>query len=469
MPSTILFSSTVFMTQPGTIIVQAYDTTTKGTYLHRSLDNGLTWTRSESLPPLEKISFTSLLDVWGVGSERTGIGDAHRDVMAHSTDGGMSWTRLPHETIGGGGGGLTAIDFVDAMNGIAVGRSGRILRTTDGGTTWRHEYINYEDARGSGLRAVGFGRIGRAFVVGQAGPIFAHTGKLTLAPPTFLARTGADGINNVRVEWNAIEGATHYRLQVASESVDDWYYDWSIFERSFVDTILTQTHLVLNDLEYWHRHHMRVRAMNDSQQSEWGRGVFVTVKQGALPVPRILTPTQGALDQPVTITFTWEAIPGAASYDLQVGTDRFFMDALTYSDSMITETSRVVSGLKASTFYLARMRVRMAGAIGEWSSSTGFRTTSGVSSVAANSSDATRQLTLSPNPVSGNAIVASITGRRSSIVELELVNALGVCVRRVTSSASIATIPIDGLPAGLYFVRVVGELTLGAQPVVIRR
>lgn len=471
LPPTILSASRVFMTQPGTIVVQEYDATSRKTYLHRSLDYGDTWTRSAPLPPLETISFTSPLDAWIAGSEPTGIGDAQRDAIAHSTDGGMSWTRLAHEIIGGARGGLMAIDFADAMNGIAVGRDDKILRTLDGGSTWRKEFVKYEDGRGFGFRAVSFPRVDRALVVSGFGPIFKYSGKQTLAPPTMLAPSGDYGkpVDSAQVEWTAIEGATQYRIQVASESVDNWYYDWTIFERSFVDTILTGTHLVLYDLEYWHRHYVRVMALNETQQSEWARGAFYTMKQGALPVPRILTPMQGALDQPVTVTFTWEPVPGARSYDLQVGTDRFFMDALTYNDSSITETWRVVGGLEHGTFYLARMRVRMPGGIGDWSASTAFRTTSDVSGVASNSSNAARRLSVTPNPVSGDALFVSISGAGLSSVELELLSALGESVRRAISIAGAATIPIDGLPAGIYFVRVVGDRMLAVQRVAIRR
>ncbi|MDX9786245.1 MAG: YCF48-related protein [Desulfobacterales bacterium] len=79
----------------------------------------------------------------------------------HTTDGGKTWDKqaLAYGT-------LTAIDFDNCGNGVAVGIEGLVLRTTDGGKTWESSTITKES-----LYNIRFNdRI--ALIVGDAGTIF---------------------------------------------------------------------------------------------------------------------------------------------------------------------------------------------------------------------------------------------------------------------------------------------------------
>ena len=69
----------------------------------------------------------------------------------------------------GGTGGLSAVSFVDANTGTAVG-GGTILRTDDGGTTW----IRQSSGTSNSLSAVSFVDANTGTAVGESGTIL-HT------------------------------------------------------------------------------------------------------------------------------------------------------------------------------------------------------------------------------------------------------------------------------------------------------
>jgi photosystem II stability/assembly factor-like uncharacterized protein len=75
-----------------------------------------------------------LIDAARVGSRVVAVGD--RGYIVVSDDDGASWKRAaaPAAPL------LTAVDFVDARNGWAVGHDTTILATRDGGDTWTRQY-----------------------------------------------------------------------------------------------------------------------------------------------------------------------------------------------------------------------------------------------------------------------------------------------------------------------------------------
>lgn len=75
-----------------------------------------------------------LLDVAKAGSRLVAVGG--RGHIIYSDDSGVSWVQaqVPVSTL------LTAVSFVDAQNGWAVGHSGVILHSQDGGETWAKQF-----------------------------------------------------------------------------------------------------------------------------------------------------------------------------------------------------------------------------------------------------------------------------------------------------------------------------------------
>jgi photosystem II stability/assembly factor-like uncharacterized protein len=113
--------------------------------------------------PVEKITSTLLLDVASAGQRLVAVGQ--RGHIIFSDDQGKSWTqaKVPTRQL------LTAVYFVDATHGWAVGHDAQILATTDGGATW---VLQFEDPeRESPLIDVWFENLEHGFAVGAYGTL----------------------------------------------------------------------------------------------------------------------------------------------------------------------------------------------------------------------------------------------------------------------------------------------------------
>ena len=89
-------------------------------------------------------------------------------MVAYTTDGGNSWTRIDADT----GKFLWDVAFIDAQEGWAVGSFGQTMHSTDGGRTWSLE----PPVTDFTLRAITFSDPNTAWAVGENGTIL----KLTL-------------------------------------------------------------------------------------------------------------------------------------------------------------------------------------------------------------------------------------------------------------------------------------------------
>jgi hypothetical protein len=89
--------------------------------------------------------------------------------------------------------------------------------------------------------------------------------------------------------------------------------------------------------------------------------------------PALVSPQNGAVSQPVSMSFLWNKASGAATYHIQVATDTGFVN-LVGEDSTLTDTLKVVSGLSNSATYYWRVRAKNTGGGSPWTSSWGFTT-----------------------------------------------------------------------------------------------
>jgi hypothetical protein len=103
----------------------------------------------------------------------------------------------------------------------------------------------------------------------------------------------------------------------------------------------------------------------------------ISLGQGNIPTvptaPRMNFPEQNAVNQPLSLTLTWAAPPGAESYQVQVATDSSFR-FVVFNDPQVQGTSRVISGLNNSTTYYARVRARNTVGLGPFSPTRIFTT-----------------------------------------------------------------------------------------------
>jgi phosphodiesterase/alkaline phosphatase D-like protein len=91
--------------------------------------------------------------------------------------------------------------------------------------------------------------------------------------------------------------------------------------------------------------------------------------------PVLASPADGSVDQPTTLTLSWNASTGAASYRLQLSTSSTF-STLLVDDATLTGTSKVVGPLANATYFYWRVNATNAGGTSAYSEA-GFTTTGG--------------------------------------------------------------------------------------------
>lgn len=128
-------------------------------YIVLSDDNGATWKRAKGpeAPLLTAVRFVDAKQGWAVG---------HDSVILATSDGGESWARqfsAPQEQRP-----LLDVLFLDAQSGIAVGAYGAYYETADGGRTWTDRKVLQDDRH---LNAVVRVAGGNLVILGEAGTI----------------------------------------------------------------------------------------------------------------------------------------------------------------------------------------------------------------------------------------------------------------------------------------------------------
>ncbi|HWP82728.1 MAG TPA: fibronectin type III domain-containing protein [Bacteroidota bacterium] len=187
------------------------------------------------------------------------------------------------------------------------------------------------------------------------------------SPPVLLSpqNGSVDQQLSLMLSWTASAGATSYRAHVATDSG---------FNSRIVDTTgLTSTSLSISGLSRGTTYFWRVRAVNEGGESSWStRWSFVTLPNPPL-APTLSSPSDGSINQPTTLTLTWNSSSGASFYRLQVATMSDFAAPLL-DDSTLTATSRQVSSLANNTRYFWRVKARNEGGTSNWATAWNFTT-----------------------------------------------------------------------------------------------
>ncbi len=214
----------------------------------RTTDGGSTWitgTVPITASVLNRIDFADAQNGWTVGYRYAGddeFGDAiQKTLILHTHDGGQSWeTQFAPDLWYY----LTSVDFVDTLNGWAVGH--RVFHTTDGGLTWQMQDIS------SNLWDVHFLDSNRGYVVG-----LDYIG--AAGPPVYRTFNGGATWQRMDLEYEDMEGlfgaVVRENLVLAlgdhdfvTRETDPWAYCWGevcsdLFTQSYINT-----HYILKDV-----------------------------------------------------------------------------------------------------------------------------------------------------------------------------------------------------------------------------
>ncbi|HRP03043.1 MAG TPA: T9SS type A sorting domain-containing protein [Candidatus Kapabacteria bacterium] len=198
---------------------------------------------------------------------------------------------------------------------------------------------------------------------GSWSDVFSFTSglnKVALASPS--NNTQGLELNNVTLSWNALSGASTYKL-IVSKNAD---LSSPIYNMTGLNT-LSQ---VIGSLEYNQNYYWAVYGQDgfgDGPKSDvWTFGTKVDM-------PTLVAPANNEIDVALTGTFTWNAAAGATEYQVQASEANDF-STLVVNISNINATTFNYSNLANNTTHFWRVRGYKAGQAGEWSNVWTFKT-----------------------------------------------------------------------------------------------
>ena len=175
-----------------------------------------------------------------------------------------------------------------------------------------------------------------------------------VAPKLLGPETGLETPFLPKFEWTAVEGAKEYRMDLAT----DKEFSSIIGTCVCYNTDFIPTQNLENDNEYY----WRVKAVDQQGvSSPWSETRRFRMKWNFHP--QLLTPRRNAIEQS-TPFFSWEPVPGAEKYQVQVDESTSFKNPLMDIKSFNATTSAFVKN-KDRTIHLDRdyfWRVRAIGA-----------------------------------------------------------------------------------------------------------
>jgi hypothetical protein len=209
-------------------------------------------------------------------------------------------------------------------------------------------------------------RVRAANGTGESAFATAFSFTTRLAVPVLISpAAGATGVpTNPILQWSAVVGATSYHLQMSTSPS---------FTGGLVtnDSSLTGTSVNLSGLTAGATYYWRVRARGASLAGDFSAGrSFTTIASS--PVP--LSPVDGAVDQPVSLSLRWTRVAGVSGYHVQLGSDSSFGAGVVVNDSSVTDTTRAVANLAYASRYYWRVAARTSGGRGEFSAARTFQT-----------------------------------------------------------------------------------------------
>ena len=246
---------------------------------------------------------------------------------------------------------------------------------------------------------------------------------------------------SITLRWTTSGCAISYALQVAR--------DTDFTRLVLEDRSLTDTASIVGGLEYGTQYFWRVQTRFEGDHVVLSGSRSFTTIPTIPPIPLLISPTNQAIRQPVTLRLRWTSSAGAEQYHLQLSTRPDFNHILI-DDSAVVNTSFVVGPLALATKYYWRVQAQNAAGLSAFSDVWEYTTTK----VAPNFLDQNY-----PNPVRGETrIVFSIAVDEH--VKISLYNVLGENVATLVDQSMSAgdhaiTWHALDFPGGVYYYRLV--------------
>lgn len=329
------------------------------TRLYQTTDNGVTW-NLKTRPGNSSISYIFVDNensdkIWATNS-----GYSKDNKVFESTDGGSTWTNLsknlPNLPV------LTIVKQKDSKDKLWIGTDVGVYYIDDDMSDWviyntglpnvivNELEINYTDNQ---IYAATFGRgiwkvdIPSALEV----PIIS----------TPINDSFGNSISNLLVDWNDINGALKYNIQVSTNN------DFSSLK---VNDTVSISRYFLNNLDNFKKYYIRIKALSNHSQSDWSAISAFTTIIGRVT---LISPTNNAISREITDKLTWDSSNGATEFEVILADNSDFNDPTI--DNSVTGNEFDYIDLKYFNQYWWKIRGKdPSGSYGDWSFVRKFQT-----------------------------------------------------------------------------------------------
>ncbi len=291
---------------------------------------------------------------------------------------------------------------------------------------------------------------------------FKTAAKSLTVPDLLNPSNGADHqpVNKVTLIWDKVFDANKYHLMISNTK--DFKTNL-INITDYPDTSYIFTGLNYGTLYYWKI--QAIKDINDTSYSSWSpTWSFSSVVQIPTNPPVLLKPTDKLDASPINVSFEWNEVARAETYELQIGTDEQ-LTKLELNDTLVITNNRYLSGLNNMTTYYWRVRAENYSGKGPWSATNSFTTI--INSVDDQIIEKYNAY-ISPNPTFGDAVL-NFNLKDYSRVRISLYTSDGSIIRDLSNSAhdaGLQQINLDtkSLSSGYYFVK----LNIGNESMILK-
>lgn len=188
----------------------------------------------------------------------------------------------------------------------------------------------------------------------------------SFAPPIHISPQNGDTTSiSVVFRWQTDIQMSYVRIQVSD--TNDFRYQNRI--KLDVKDIRTDT-VVLQMPRFFRKYYWRLQVSDTYCYSNWSTPQwFVTT---LLP-PTLLSPSNNASKEPLTIDFQWASVEGATTYEIQISKNPYFTTVYT-GRSGLENNIITIRNLEPSTTYYWRVKAKNDEGESKWSQVFSFRT-----------------------------------------------------------------------------------------------